>query len=119
MIKDEILRYITLCVIYKHTNDISPQITKSATEKENLLFKWAIEYLKKLDKEIAELKSVADFQTSSNMDRYFQLKRSKEKLTEAKKQIRNLLYVYQLGKNELATARIRAEAEQFLKEVEK
>lgn len=42
----------------------------------------------------------------------------KEAITEAKKQIRNLLYVYQLGKNELATARIRAEAEQFLKESE-
>lgn len=29
-------------------------------------------------KENAELKSIADFQTGSNMDRYFQLKRSKE-----------------------------------------
>ena len=35
---------------------------------------------------------------------------------EAKKQIHNLLYVYQLQKNGLATARITAEAEQFLKE---
>lgn len=39
-----------------------------------------------------------------------------DKLQQAMKQIHSLLYVYQLGKNELATARIRAEAEQFLKD---
>lgn len=39
-----------------------------------------------------------------------------DKLQQAMKQIHNLLYVYQLGKNELATARIRAEAERFLKD---
>lgn len=38
------------------------------------------------------------------------------KLQEAEKIIRNLLYVYQLGKNELTTARIVYQAEQFLKE---
>ena len=42
-------------------------------------------------KENAELKSIADFQTSSNMDRYFQLIRSKERLTEAKEIIKKLL----------------------------
>lgn len=51
MIKEEILGYITLCVIYKHTNDVSSQITKSALEKENLLFESAIEFLEKFDKE--------------------------------------------------------------------
>lgn len=44
-----------------------------------------------LEKENAELKSIADFQTSSNMDRYFQLKRSKEQLTQAKEIIEELL----------------------------
>lgn len=46
--KDEILRYIGLCVSYKHNNE-------SACEKENLLFENAIEFLEKLDKENAEL----------------------------------------------------------------
>ncbi len=41
--------------------------------------------------ENAELKSIADFQTSSNMDRYFQLKRSKEQLTQAKEIIKEQL----------------------------
>ena len=45
--------------------------------------------------------------------------RTKEQLDKAKKLIRSLLYVYQLGKNELATARVMAEAEQFLSEAEK
>lgn len=51
MTKDEILRYIFVCVCYKHNNDISPHITKSARKKENLLFKSAVEFLLKLDKE--------------------------------------------------------------------
>ena len=51
MTKDEILRYIFVCVCYKHNNDISPYITESACEKENLLFKSAVEFLLKLDKE--------------------------------------------------------------------
>lgn len=67
--------------------------------------------LEELKKENAALKETLEFQQSCTMDRYF-------KLQKAKKMIRNLLYVYQLGKNELATARIRAEAEEFLKEVE-
>jgi hypothetical protein len=37
-------------------------------------------------KENAELKAIADFQTSSNMDRYFQLKRSKERISELEKE---------------------------------
>ena len=41
----------------------------------------------------------------------------KAQLTKAKKLISSLLYVYQLGKNELALARVRAEAKEFLKEV--
>jgi len=51
MTEEEILRYIFTCVCYKHANDKSPQITKSATEKENLLFESAVDFLKKLDKE--------------------------------------------------------------------
>lgn len=58
-----------------------------------------------------ELRAVADFQQSSNMATHLKLERSK-------RIIYDLLYVYQLGKNELAIARIREEAEQFLKEVE-
>ena len=42
----------------------------------------ALERIKEIEKENTELKSIADFQTSSNMDRYFQLKRSKEQLTQ-------------------------------------
>ena len=51
MTKDEILRYIFVCVCYKHNNDLSPYITKSACEKENLLFESAVEFLQKLDEE--------------------------------------------------------------------
>jgi len=40
----------------------------------------------------------------------------KNKLYKAKEQICNLLYVYQLGKNELAIVRRMNEAEQFLKQ---
>ena len=58
MTKEEILEYIFLCISYKHNNDISPYITKSACEKENLLFENAIEFLDKLEKENAELKEV-------------------------------------------------------------
>lgn len=51
MTKSEILRYLYSCVCYKHKNDISPQITKSAYEKETLLFKNAVIFLRDLDKE--------------------------------------------------------------------
>ena len=77
-----------------------------------------------LEKENAELKSIADFQTSSNMDRYFQLKRSKEQLTKAKEVITNLVKFdvsYKddeecQRKNELYD-KMWEEAEQFLSEV--
>ena len=65
------------------------------------------------EKQNEELKEKLE---SSENDK--QLTKVDEKLIKAKKIIRNLLYVYQLGKNELAIARIRAEAEQFLKEAE-
>ena len=64
-----------------------------------------------LEKENAELKSIADFQTSSNMDRYFQLKRSKELLKRYVK-----IYVNPYPEEEIE---LRKEAEQFLKGVEK
>ena len=57
MTKEEILKYIFLCISYKHNNDISPYITKSACEKENLLFENAIEFLDKLEKENADLEA--------------------------------------------------------------
>ena len=62
-----------------------------------------------LEKENAELKAIADFQTSSNMDRYFQLKRSKELLKRYVK-----IYVNPYPEEEIE---LRKEAEQFLKEV--
>lgn len=81
-----------------------------------------------LEKENAELKSIADFQTSSNMDRYFQLKRSKEQLTKAKEIIRELLKTpaskYERIDGEIVPCfnpeykKIKAEAEQFLKDCE-
>lgn len=81
-------------------------------------------HITELEKENAELKSIADFQTSSNMDRYFQLKRSKEQLTKAKEVITNLVKFdasYKddeecQRKNELYD-KIWGEAEQFLKEI--
>jgi flagellar hook-basal body complex protein FliE len=39
-----------------------------------------------------------------------------EQLTKAMKHLKDLVYVVELGKNELATARILAEAKEFLKE---
>ena len=71
-------------------------------------------------KENAELKSIADFQTSSNMDRYFQLKRKKEQLTKAKEIIKVLLDTQsQLDPyRDIFKDRI-LKAEQFLSEVEK
>lgn len=77
----------------------------------------------KRNKEIAELKSIADFQTSSNMDRYFQLKRSKEQLTKAKELIRQLCsMVRELNNPNVQLTNVDyslAEAEQFISEVEK
>ena len=55
----------------------------------------ALERIAELENENAELKSIADFQTSSNMDRYFQLKRSKEQLTKAKEILRGLYHIVQ------------------------
>lgn len=59
-------------------------------EYENKCLAQKIQFIKELQQENAELKSIADFQTSSNMDRYFQLKRSKEQLTKAKEIIEEL-----------------------------
>lgn len=67
-----------------------------------------------LEKENAELKSIADFQQSGNMSRYFELKRQAEKLEEAKELLKrcydNYIYLQPL----------RGDIEQFLNsEVEK
>lgn len=80
--------------------------------------------IQKLEKENAELKSIADFQTTSNMDRYFLLKRNKEQLTKAKELLERLLItscnsdVLNLLPNCSEVLRVRVEAEQFLKERE-
>ena len=42
--------------------------------------------------------------------------KQQEQLTKAMKHLKDLVYVVELGKNELATARILAEAKEFLKE---
>ena len=83
------------------------ELEKAYNEAEELLDK-QIEATYKVVEENKELKSIADFQTSSNMDRYFQLKRSKEQLTYAKTIIQDLLY----NTDEYARQR----AEDFLKE---
>ena len=50
MSEEEILKYIFCCVSYKHMFDLSPQITESAQNKENLLFSSAVFYLRELGK---------------------------------------------------------------------
>ena len=87
MTKDEILRYIFLCVKYKHDNDISPCITKSAYEKEDLLFEGAIEFLENCDKENSELKKELEFEKSVNgeftaIEKLRELKKENSKLKE-------------------------------------
>ena len=81
-----------------------------------------------LEKENIELKGIKEVATliRANNDTVVTLMQLNNKLVsksqqlnKAKKLIRSLLYVYQLGKNELATARVMAEAEQFLSEAEK
>ena len=70
-------------------------------------------------KENAELKSIANFQTSSNMDRYFQLKRNKERLAKAKEIICEYVRLANLEKEDtVAIWQLYHKAEQFLSEVE-
>ena len=84
-------------------------------------------HITELEKEYAELKSIADFQTSSNMDRYFQLKRSKEQLTKAKDIIRDYKIVVEGDHTTVCSVpeenrcinvlKLNEQAEQYLKEV--
>ena len=84
-------------------------------------------HITELEKENAELKSIADFQTSSNMDRYFQLKRSKEQLTKAKDIIRDYKIVVEGDHTTVCSVpeenrcinvlKLNEQAEQYLKEV--
>ena len=84
-------------------------------------------HITELEKENAELKSITDFQTSSNMDRYFQLKRSKEQLTKAKDIIRDYKIVLEGDHTTVCSVpeenrcinvlKLNEQAEQFLKEV--
>ena len=48
MSEEEILRYIFSCVSYKHMFDLSPRITDSAQNKEDLLFSSAVCFLREL-----------------------------------------------------------------------
>ena len=48
--KEEILRYIFMCVSYKHMFDLSPRITDNAQKKEDLLFSSAVYFLRELYK---------------------------------------------------------------------
>ena len=77
-------------------------------------------------KESMELKAIVDFQTSSNMDRYFQLKRNKERLAKAKDILKRLLeeeknnmFWEMDGSDKSLYYKVRKEAEQFLKEEKK
>lgn len=82
-----------------------------------------LERIAEREKKNAELKSIADFQTSSNMDRYFQLKRSKEQLTKTKEILRGLYFIVKSRidyENNTGIADEMWRAEQFINsEVEK
>ena len=131
MTKEEILEYIFLCISYKHNNDISPYITKSACEKENLLFENAIEFLDKLEKEIAELEAYNEKLLDGDIEKHNKIvelqnrngelagqKASLERwLGEAKEIIKRLLKAtYGEGWN--YSLQVKVEAEKFLKELE-
>lgn len=66
-----------------------------------------IAYHKRLEKENAELRKIAEFQQSSNMDRYFQLKRSKKLLKQ---------WLSLCG---FKVEKLSKDTEQFISEVEK
>lgn len=72
-----------------------------------------------LEKENAELKKVKQVKIEVTRD-YKKLAKDLqeqgEQLAKAMKHLKDLVYVVELGKNELATARILAEAKEFLKE---
>lgn len=73
----------------------------------------ALERNAELERENAKLRAAADFQTTSNMDRFFQLKRLKEQLTEAKEHIHRLLVLLTEGKRSYAVI---DEARAFMQE---
>lgn len=62
-----------------------------------------LEHIPELENEVVSLRAAVDFQTSCNMHRFFQLKRLKEPLTEAKKHIHRLLVLLTEGKKSYAT----------------
>jgi hypothetical protein len=74
-----------------------------------------------LEKENAELKRDYDqrgniITSLENQLRMYIHSDKTDQLTKAVKHLKDLVYVVELGKNELATARILAEAKEFLKE---
>lgn len=46
---EEVLEYITLCVMFTHKYDQSPKITKEATQHEEIIFVRAIKWLRQFD----------------------------------------------------------------------
>lgn len=68
-----------------------------------------------LEKENANLKSIADFQQSGNMSRYFELKRQGEQLTKAKELIENIIRVT-WGEGWNYSLDWKVKAEDFIKE---
>ena len=131
MTKEEILKYIFLCISYKHNNDISPYITKSACEKENLLFENAIEFLDKLEKENAELEAYNEKLLDGDIEKH-------NKIVELKEQVDALVNVNIKAQNIIGKAKeiikrllkatygegwnysldVKVKAEDFLKELE-
>lgn len=98
-------------------------MTRKEELEKTIDFDDAINRIVRLEKENAELRKIAQFQQSSNMDRGFQLQRSNEELTKAKEIINNCVHELQnilLHKirNKERIASILERAEQFLKEVD-
>lgn len=117
MTEDEILKYIFLCIKYKHNNDISPCITKSTCERENLMFEGAIEFLENWDKENSELKEKLEHRNCVDCSNHH----SNIKLFKAKEIIKKLLHALKNENSDYTfalknTHPILVEAENFIKE---
>lgn len=106
---------IKINVLEKENAELERELEQ--TEKDLADYQFNYPTIKELQEENAELKSIADFQTSSNMDRYFQQKRSKEQLTKAKDIIRELLNSCFGYNSKTVNYEVKVKAEQFLKEV--
>lgn len=77
-----------------------------------------IEQVERLKKENTELKEQHKADLVQMQAILNQRSLQSTKLTKAVEHLKDLVYVVELGKNELATARILSEAKEFLKETE-